>query len=241
LRFVKQLASNLLVIPPDMPRPSRQAVLGDGPAVVHLIARCNNGEFLFESDEVKQFLYDLLLRLKLVYGVLIHCYEFMDNHIHIVLTFRSTDELSKFMQRVFTSLAMFINKRLQRGGHVFGERARTPVIQSGRQLLTTMRYVELNAVRAGMVAKAKDYKWSSYRYYAFGEDDPLVDPTDEYLGLSPVAAQRRRMYQELVNHLSGKGQQRIPEMSTWYFIGDTDWVVAMRVQRGFMKKPRAPG
>jgi putative transposase len=224
-----------------MPRPSRQAVLGDGPGVVHLIARCNNGEFLFAGDDIKQFLYNLLLRLKVIHHVLIHSYEFMDNHIHIVLTFASTEQLSKFLQRVFTVLAMVINKRLQRRGHVFGDRAKTPVIQTGKQMLTTMRYVENNAVRAGMVKKAKDYKWSSYRYYAFGEDDPLVDPADDYLALAPTAAGRRRAYQELVNHLSGQGLRRIPEMSTWYFIGDTDWVVAMLVQRGFIRKPRAPG
>jgi len=224
-----------------MSRASRQAVLGDGPAVVHLIAKCNNGEFLFAGDEIKQFLYNLLLRLKVLYGIRIHSYEFMDNHIHIVLELRSTRELSKFMQRVFTSLAGRINRRLNRSGHVFGDRAKTPVIQTGRQMLITMRYVENNAVRAGMVKKAKDYKWSSYRFYAFGEEDPLVDPADDYLGLAPTAAGRRRAYQELVNQISHQGMRRLPEMNTWYFIGDADWVIAMLIRRGFKKNPRAPG
>jgi len=71
------------------------------------------------------------------------------------------------------------------------DRARTPVIQNGRRFLCTMRYIDLNPVRAGMVRKAKDYAWSSYRYYAYGEQDDLIDPAPDYLGLSKVAAVRR--------------------------------------------------
>ena len=88
------------------------------------------------------------------------------------------------MQNVFGALGKFVNKREKRSGRVFGERARTPVIQEGRHFLRVMRYVDLNPVRAGMVLKSHHYRWSSYRHYAYGEKDELIDEAPEYEGLS---------------------------------------------------------
>jgi putative transposase len=224
-----------------MTRPSRHAVLGDGPACVHLIARFNNGEYFLSDPELKSTLRSLLLKFNREHLVRIHHYCFMDSHIHIIASTDSTDALSKFMHAVFFRLAQRINKRNHRKGHVFLDRPRTPVIQSGRRLLTTMRYLDLNPVRAQMVKKAHHYSWSSYRHYAYGEPDELIDDSPDYLGLSKVAALRRRQYRELVNAVSGEGNQRLPELSVWTYIGDLDWVRMMLRAGGFIRKPRPPG
>jgi putative transposase len=222
-----------------MARPARRDILGDGPATVHLTARCHNEDFLLKSALVKGMLYFLLFTYKLVFGILVYHYCFMDNHIHLILYAPSTEALSKFIHQVLSQLARFINKRSGRKGQVFMDRARTPVIQDGRRFLVTMRYLDKNPIRAGIVTKATDYAWSSYGYYAWGQHDDLIDPAPEYLGLHVLASKRRSMYRELVNRLMGRGEERLPEMTTWYFIGDPAWVVGMMRRAGLIR-PRKP-
>jgi putative transposase len=223
-----------------MPRPSRQAVLGDGNCVVHLTIRGHNQQFLFRDQEVKEWIYRLLLVHKVLLHIKIFHYCFMDNHIHLVLFTQSTEALSTFMQRVFGALARLVNRREKRSGRVFGERARTPVIQEGRHFLTVMRYVDLNPVRAGLVAKPHHYRWSSYRHYAYGEADELIDEAPEYEGLSCNPVLRRKHYRELVGCSPQLAVRRQPEMTSWFFIGDKDWVVMMCVKRGFMRLKKPP-
>jgi putative transposase len=222
-------------------RPSRTAVLGDGFACVHLITRFNNGEFFLQDPALKSTLRSLLLTHKKAFQIRIHHYCFMDSHIHLIVSFDSTHNLSKFMHAVFFRLAHCINKRLNRKGHVFLDRARTPVIQAGKRLLTTMRYLDLNPVRAQIVDKATHYRWSAYRHYAYGEKDELIDEASDYLGLSRVPALRRRQYRELVQTMSGKGTQRLPELTVWTFIGDRDWVLTKLKTGGFLRMVKPPG
>jgi putative transposase len=184
-------------------------------------------------------LYFLLFTYKILFGVLVYHYCIMDNHIHLILYAPSTEALSKFVHQVLSQLARFINRRERRKGQVFMDRARTPVIQDGRRFLVTMRYIDKNPVRAGIVTKATAYPWSSYGYYAYGRHDDLIDPAPEYLGLHKLAVKRRMMYRELVNRLFGRGEQRLPEMTTWYYIGDPDWVMGMMRKAGLVR-PRKP-
>lgn len=224
-----------------MARPSRRSVLGDGGCTVHLVIRAHNRSHLFREEAVKALLYRLLLKHKADCQVRVYHYVLMDNHIHLVLYAAKTELLSDFMREVFGNLATFINKRSGRSGRVFGDRARTPVIQDRRYLFSVMRYIDFNPVRAGMAAKAHHYKWSSYRHYAFGEADPLIDDAPDYLGLSRVPAIRRRMYQQLGREIPGRGERQVPEYDTWFFIGDSDWIAMMMARRGLRYRNKPPG
>ncbi len=139
-----------------MARPSRQAILGSGPATVHLTTRVHNGDFLLADEIVKVQLYLLLFFYKAVFGILVYHYCIMDSHIHLILYTPTTEALSRFVHQVLSQLARFINKREGRKGQVFMDRARTPVIQDGRRFLNTMRYLDKNPVRALIARKAKD-------------------------------------------------------------------------------------
>jgi putative transposase len=72
-------------------------------------------------------------------------------------------------------------------------------VQSERYLLTCYRYIELNPVRAGMVARPEEYRWSSYGANAWG-DPSWVTPHEEYLRLGGDAEERTRAYRELFRH-----------------------------------------
>jgi putative transposase len=71
------------------------------------------------------------------------------------------------------------------------------IVESDAYLLTCMRYIELNPVRAGMVARPHHYRWSSYAVNALGEDNCIVSPHEEYLRLGQTCLQRRKAYRAL--------------------------------------------
>jgi putative transposase len=196
---------------------------------------------MLQDEEVKHFLYNLLLKFKKTFQIKIFDYVFMDSHFHMLLYISSTEQLSAFMRRVFGSLAVFINKRTHRSGRVFGDRARTPVIQDKGYFLSTMFYIANNPVRANMVVKAKDYKWSGYGHYAYGKPNALIDDAPEYLALSNVAAIRRKEFQKLANLPFHRHERQKPEYVSWFFIGDRDWILSMMVNRGFIRPKKPPG
>jgi putative transposase len=108
---------------------------------------------------------------------------------------------------------------------------KSPMIQpgaGGRHVLTVMRYGDLNPVRAGMVRSPKDYAWSSYRHYAFGEPNRLIDDEPEYLALGRTPAERRLAYRHLfATTLTSALRMRRPDIVEAPFYGDQTWIERM--------------
>ena len=126
----------------------------------------------------------------------------MGTHPHlVVVATRGQEEFSRFWKVVNQLFARWYNQQQEsRRGQVVTQRMKSPMIQpdaNGRHILTVMRYGDLNPVRAGLVRSPKDYAWSSYRHYAFGEPNPLIDDEPEYLALGHTPAQRRLAYRHL--------------------------------------------
>ncbi|MBV9191212.1 MAG: transposase [Betaproteobacteria bacterium] len=71
------------------------------------------------------------------------------------------------------------------------------MVDSDRYLLICQRYIEMNPVRAGIVSAPADFQWSSHRYYAFGNNNPLLTPHPVVQGLAMGQVQRREAYKAL--------------------------------------------
>jgi putative transposase len=131
------------------------------------------------------------------YGVAVHAYVLMTNHVHALVTPSSGESLAKAMHWCSTVFVQQLNNRYGRTGHRFEGRYKARLIEDERHLLTCMRYIEENPVRAVMVASPHHYRWSSYHANAHGAEDALVTPHEifERLGASP--AERNAHYREL--------------------------------------------
>jgi len=104
------------------------------------------------------------------------------------------------LQSVGRKYVQYFNYTYKRSGTLWEGRYRATVVDSERYLLTLMRYIELNPVRAGMVAHPRDYPWSSHAFNAQGESGPNADwltPRPEYLRLARSAADRQAAYRLL--------------------------------------------
>lgn len=202
---------------------ARQDIIFDG-STFHITWQCHNGSWFLEKDNAKQLYYDLLLKYKDRYGVCLYSYCFMSNHPHLTGRIESVEGLSRLMQAVNSQFAKKTNKLLKRRGQVVMDRYTSPVIQSDAALLKVMTYGDLNPQRARMIDHPKDYRWSSYRYYAYGEDDPLITPAPSYLALGKTARDRRQAYRAMVDTIIAEDGLKKCNYSKTACIGNPDWV-----------------
>jgi putative transposase len=200
----------------------RYEIVYDG-ACFHVTWLCHNKDWLLQWEWAKQAYYDLLRKYKAKYGIDIYSYNFMDNHPHLVGHLTDKKEFSAFFRVVNSQFARIVNKQLKRRGQVVMDRFKSPVIDSDEYMLTAMGYGDLNQHRAGKVAHPRDNEWSSYRHYAYGEEDPLITPSPSYLALGNTPEERQREYRAIVEALVE--HRRLMNISHTYFIGDPDWVI----------------
>ncbi|MCP4408096.1 MAG: transposase [Gammaproteobacteria bacterium] len=166
----------------------------------HIIQRGNNRQVIFAADEDYQFFRDAVVEATQSYGLAIHAYVWMTNHVHILATSEFEHSISKVFQSVGRRYVQYFNFTYHRTGTLWEGRYRATVVDSEQYLLTLMRYIELNPVRAGMVAQPEDYPWSSHRRNAQGESGKNADwisPHGEYLRLGHDAVGRRESYRNL--------------------------------------------
>jgi len=135
--------------------------LTDG-AVYHVLNRGNGRQQIFHKAEDFIAFIELLGMAKDRYPVNILSYCLMPNHFHLILKAQQGEELSRFMQWIMTSHVRRYHRHYRTSGHVWQGRFKSFLIQEDNHLLTVIRYIEGNPVRAGMVRTAREWAWSSH-------------------------------------------------------------------------------
>jgi putative transposase len=181
----------------------------------HVVQRGNNREACFiELGDYRYYL-ELWQEVSRRYGLAVHAYCLMTNHIHFLVTPSSEASLSKVMKVVGSRYAQYINRKYQRTGTLWEGRHRSSLIQSGRYFLTCARYIELNPVRAQMVRRPEEYCWSSYGVNAWG-DASWLQLHDEYLRLGGTAVERCHAYRTLFMEPLSKENLHLIRKATYY-------------------------
>jgi len=106
-------------------------------------------------------------------GVEVWAYCLMPNHVHVIAVPGSPDGFRRAIGEAHRRYTADINRREGWRGHLWQGRFASYVMDD-RYTLAAARYVELNPVRAGLVARAEDYPWSSARAHLLGRNDCLV-------------------------------------------------------------------
>ena len=102
------------------------------------------------------------------------------------------------MQMVGRRYVRYLNESIGRTGTLWEGRFKSSLVDSERYVLACYRYIELNPVRAGMVATPDAYRWSSFAFNGLGTADPLVSPHETYLRIDSDTPQRLTAYRSLV-------------------------------------------
>jgi putative transposase len=172
----------------------------------HVILRGNNRTEIFCSDQDCRFYLEKLQQACSAHGCDLHAYVLMTTHVHLLITPQEEHSLAKAIQMLGRYYVQYYNHCYQRTGTLWEGRYKATLIDSETYLLTCMRYIELNPVRADMVAHPSEYPWSSYRYNALGQANELITPHTEYRRLGKTDEERQAAFRQLFKH-------RIPENS----------------------------
>lgn len=183
-----------------MVRPLRLEYPG---AVYHVMSRGDAREAITRSDKDRRLFLDVLSETHERYNVLIHGYCLMTNHYHLLIE-TPDGNLSDAMRHVNGVYTQRSNVRNKTVGHVFQGRYKAILVDRDEYLLSLCRYIELNPVRAGLVASPKEWMWSSYRQIV-----GIGGQTEEFLQTDWILSQ------------FGKSRKRARERYTKY-VGSSD-------------------
>ena len=134
-------------------------------ALYHVIARGNNREYIYKNEEDKEEYIKKVTKYIGKYKAKLHAYVIMDNHCHLLIEVSDTP-LSKIMQLIQQTYTSWYNRNYKRSGHVFEQRYKSILCDKDEYLLSLIRYIHQNPVRANI--SGIDYKYSSHKEYIRG-------------------------------------------------------------------------
>ncbi|MFT8352551.1 transposase [Clostridium saccharoperbutylacetonicum] len=156
-----------------MPRKKHEWYTG---AKLHIIARGNRRNDIFRNEKDYELYLNYLLEAIEYYEnkYKVIAYVLMTNHVHIMI--ETTDkDISDLIKRVHGRYALNFNKKYNYIGHLFQDRYMGKLIKDDNYMLALSRYVHLNPVRAGIVEKPGQYKWSSYNVFIGQKEESIVN------------------------------------------------------------------
>ena len=164
----------------------------------HIVQRGNDRQpCFFAAGDYERYRHDLR-QIASNEGCAVHAYVLMTNHVHLLMTPAQAGSVARFMQALGRRYVRYVNDRYDRTGTLWEGRYRACLVDSAAYLLSCYRYIELNPVRAAMVADPANHAWSSFHANALGIHDPLVQPHPSYQALGADTEERRATYRSLV-------------------------------------------
>ncbi len=160
----------------------RQARLKSSTGIYHIMLRGINQQMIFEEDEDSYKFLSILKDYKEICGYKLLAYCLMGNHIHLLIK-EGKYEIQSIMKRIGGKYVYWYNPKYQRIGHLFQDRYKSEPVEDDAYLLTVLRYIHQNPVKANLVLSASDYIFSSYNEY-FTEQE-FVD-TDFILSIADI-------------------------------------------------------
>jgi len=160
-----------------LPRQKRKLGLSK---IYHVIARGNEKKDIFLDDEDKSKFIQIITNKKKKNEYILFAYCLMNNHLHLLLK-EQEDGISRIMRRINTAYAYYFNKKYNRVGHVFQGRFKSEPVENDSYLISVIRYIHNNPVKAKIVNQPQQYRWSSYSLY-LKEQKCIIDK-EEILNL----------------------------------------------------------
>jgi len=177
-----------------MSRTPRQLVPGES---LHIVRRGNNREACFYRAEDHALYLAALVQCADSTGCRVHGYVLMTNHVHLLLTPTTHDGASRCMHRLGLVFTKAVNRKYRRTGTLWEGRFHASPVTTDAYALACLRYIELNPVRAGLVAQPEQYRWSSHRTNIGDDHEAWLVPHPSLLALGRTRAESATRYRQL--------------------------------------------
>ena len=212
-----------------MPRKPRIEYNG---AFYHVITRGNQKQKIFkEAVDYEKFL-QIVASYKPRHHFRLYAYVLMSNHLHLLIETQDVP-LSKSLQGINQSYTMYFNRKYRTVGHLFQGRYKAILCDQERYLLALLKYIHFNPVRAKIVEKAPDYRWSSeqaYRKRSSGEG--LVDTETVFRMFSENRSRARLKYVEFMDDGVTVKKQEVYATIDQRLLGDDQFVDRIAEEHG---------
>lgn len=195
-------------------------------ALFHVTSRGDRREDIYLADSDRHAWLAVLAQVCQRFGWIVHAYCLMSNHYHLLVETPQAN-LSQGMRQLNGVYTQLFNRAHGKVGHVFQGRFKAIVVDKEGYLLELARYIVLNPVRAGMLADAKDWPWSSYGAIVGSVAAPPWLATDALLGqFAPTLLRARALYMDHVR--AGVGLPPVWEqLEQQMFLGDEAFLKRM--------------
>ena len=202
-------------------------------ALYHITSRGDRRENIYEDDDDRLKLLEILGMVVADYNWLCHGYCLMDNHYHLIIE-TLEGNLSKGMRQLNGVYTQASNRRHGRSGHLFQGRYKAILVDKDRYLLELSRYVVLNPLRAkGLIDRLEDWPWSSYLAMVGDASKPEWLTTDWILSLF---GKRKKIAMKRYRQFVLDGVQHQPEiwsnLKGQIYLGDEVFVAEIQKRIG---------
>lgn len=217
-----------------MARPLRLEFAG---ALYHITSRGNERRPIFRDDIDREMFLTFLAEAVMRFGWSLTAYVLMTNHFHLTIQ-TPEPNLSRGMQWLNGVYVNWFNRRYKRSGHLFQGRFDAKLIEKENYFGNVLRYVVLNPVRAKIVSRPEDYRWSSYRATAGLEAAPAwLDIASALAWLHPDRSMAQAEYQRFVQAKTGCEDRLWDNLVNSIYLGSEEW--AKRTRKIVESKPRS--
>lgn len=153
-----------------MPRTARKK---SDTGIYHIMLRGINKQSIFLDREDNEKFLNIITECKKISGFELFAYCLMGNHSHLLIK-EGSEPLGQVFKRIGVRFVYYFNMKYKRNGHLFQDRYKSEPIESESYLLTVLRYIHRNPVKARLAKSVEGYRWSSYNAY-IKQDNSLVD------------------------------------------------------------------
>jgi len=197
-------------------------------ALYHLLSRGNERRDIFEDLKDRNVFLDTIGEFSERFEIHVFAYVMMDNHYHLLVRTRHAN-LKRAMHWFGTTYTQRFNRRHFRGGHLFQGRYKSIIVENDAYMLQLSYYIHRNPLRAGIVKRLADYRWSSYLSYAYGRKFPKWLST-ELIFSQFESKDRHKRYREKVQDYAKEEKRLWEDFRHGLFLGSNSFVERIRKQ-----------
>jgi REP element-mobilizing transposase RayT len=201
-------------------------------ALYHVITRGNQRQQIFKTTEDYKRYLKILEDYKVRYDFVLYAYVLMGNHVHLLIETKAVP-LSKILQGVNQSYTMYFNRRYATVGHLFQGRYKAMLCDKDSYLLSLVKYIHLNPVRAGRAKSPEAYPWGSHgSYVGRARDRGIVDSEPVLKIFGEDRKKARRAYQEYMEEKEALRQEEVYATVDQRIVGDEGFVETVMATTG---------
>lgn len=198
----------------------------------HILQRGNNGQSIFSAPSDYELMLALIEQHARAQLMAVHAFVLLENRFHLLVTPQTPTAVAQMMQALGRGYVRHFNRAQGRTGTLWDGRYRSTLVEADRYVLPCMVFLDLQPVRAQLVAEPADYLWSSHAHFAGRARHRFLAPHPAYWALGNTPFAREEGYRAQVHAGLSPDEERLlcDRLVTGWPLGGPDFLAAVQKQ-----------